>query len=533
MDLLVLDDVIAAAKDSDADNVVFVDDLISIRDLEKEIDRSIQVVSELKRDKAICLDRLILESAWGLDCEWKPGRNYGSENPVATLQLSTSTRAFLVDVQTLCQATSDNREGETEMAILCSVLQKLFQNPDIPILGYGILQDIGKLAASFSHLPCFSQYSSVIDLQSVSNVVYPKVNKQGDMFSLQKMVALLLGKHHDKSEQCSDWSSRPLTGIQVQYAVLDAAVLPLLLRTVMRESSIMKMYNGQFFHVHMTSRSSVRYTFLENDSGPGFVHEVPMGCVKEYMSKKVARQCWPTEMDPPALPRRQLVAEEPMVEEHNRKMKKCYTAIHKKVRNKAPRPKPVKLSAIPGNHDNLPIPGTYMGYTKDSCVKRVVGHNLINSLPEGTYIGFNRRSGVVATENSWILFVNFGGSLTYGKYSTEFAGGGRQLTFSVNPEKYDERSLFEFVSESLERRDAAATTPPKNKIILFARPSTQSKFIFCGLCECSKKTANDGSVDLLLDLVDFEELVVVDENNPSTAFIEMVQARERIFRSLR
>ena len=532
MDLLVLDDVIVA-KDSDTDIVVVVDDLNSIRDLEKEIDRSIQVASESKRDKTICLDSLILESAWGLDCEWKPGRNFGAENPVATLQLSTSTLAFLVDVQTLCQATSENEQGETEMAVLCSVLQKLFQNPDIPLLGYGILQDIGKLAASFSHLPCFSQYSSIIDLQSISNVVYPKGVKQ-DMLSLQKMVAQLLGNYFDKSEQCSDWSSRPLTAEQVRYATLDAAVLPLLLRTMMRESSIMKTYDGQFFHVHMTSRSSVRYTFLENDSGSSFGYDVPMGCVKDYMSKKVARQSWPTEMSPPSLPRRSLVAEEPMVEQPDREMDRRERAILKKADKKAERksrPKPVKLSSIPGMIENLPIPGTHLGYTKDSCVNRVVGHILINSLPERTYIGFNRRSGVVAATNAWILFLNFGGDSTYGRYSNEFTGGGRQLTFSVDPEKYDERSLFEFVSESLE--GDADTTPPENHIILFARPSTKSKFIFCGLCECSQKTPNDrGSVDLLLDLLDFDELVD-DEKNPSTAFIEMVQGRERVFRELR
>jgi prolyl-tRNA editing enzyme YbaK/EbsC (Cys-tRNA(Pro) deacylase) len=531
MDLLVLDDVIAA-KGNDTDNFVVVDDLNSIRELEKEIDRSIGIVIELKRDNTMVLDRLILDSAWGIDCEWKPRRKFESEYNVATLQLSTSTLAFLVDVQTLCQATSEDRQGEAEVAVLCSVLQKLFQNPDIPLLGYGILQDIGKLAASFSHLPCFSQYSSVIDLQSVSGLIHPEVKKQ-NLFSLQKMVALLLGKRLNKSEQCSDWSSRPLTGEQVQYATLDAAVLPFLLRTVMTESSTMKMYDGQFFHVHMTSRSSVRYTFLENDSGPGFVHEVPMGCVKEYMSKKVARQCWPTETEPPALPRRQLVAEEPMVQQRNRKMKPCDSTIQKKVK-KASRPKPVKLLTIPANLENLPIPGIHLDYTKDSCVKRVVGHNLINSLPEGTYIGFNRRSGVVATTNAWILFLNFGGDSTYGKYSTDFAGGGRHLTFSVNPEKVDERSLFEFISEALEG-DAAATPSPKHQILLFARPSTKSKFIFCGLCECSKKTPNDhghDSVDLLLDLVDFEELVG-DERNPPTAFMEMVQARERVFRQLR
>ena len=51
--------------------------------------------------------------------------------------------------------------------------------------------------------------------------------------SLRAMVEYFLGHGLDKTEQVSDWSERPLSDTQKEYAALDAAVAPKLLERVM------------------------------------------------------------------------------------------------------------------------------------------------------------------------------------------------------------------------------------------------------------------------------------------------------------
>ena len=494
---------------------IIVDSLASIRVLESEIDYTIQHAKTLAESEEYTSDEAVIQSIWGLDCEWLPGRNCGKDNPVATLQLSTQRCAFLIDLQCMCQAMhneitcDDSSQTVLEMEF-DRVLTKLFADSNTSLIGFGVLADLGKMAASFSHMPCFQLYNGVIDLQKVSSIVFPK----SDMHltsSLQKTVALIFHKRLLKQQQCSDWTVRPLSPEQVEYGLLDAAVLPYLLNQIITEQSVFERYNGRLFKEHPHLISNIRFTFLQDDSEPSEseVHwDIPMGKRTIMFSKQLARQCWPSSQANPDLPIQRLGASI---------SKKEKAHIQKAGNGK--RPKPVQLRDLAGKLDDLPKIGTVLGYTKDECAHRVVGHEFISNLPENTHIGFNRRSGVSETTNCWLLFCNFGGVF---QTSSGFVKEGEEFRFNLNPKndkaKSSEKSLYDFFAWQ-ELGFTTESNESDRKILLFARGSNKDKYTYCGECKCIESLATDnGSIDLHLSLTNYEEVAKGD-----TFFFELVK----------
>jgi len=384
-------------------------------------------------------------------------------------------------------------------------LLKLFCNPNMPLVGFGVVQDLGKLAASFPNLTCFSKFDSVMDLQSVSSVVYSNKRDRRTMSSLQKMTAALLNKQLDKTQQISNWSHRPLSDEQTCYAMLDAAIIPLLLNTIVEDSEVVTRYNGQFFNTHKNLLSTIRFTPVE-PCEEGFAYEVSFGSIKSVLGKAFARQSWPTKMklddpEPPKLVPCQGIANNASSTPTLSKKERAH--LRKIGGTSRTRPKPIPLKSLAGNLQNLPIPGIFLGYTKESCAFRVVGHELFKSIPEGTYIGFNRRAGVVETSNAWILFCNFGGEKAF----SEFSDNGRKLSFRVSSTAQSGRSS----ESSLYRKMTRKRAEEGKKIILFARESTRTKYMYCGLCSCAEVIPLDSqTASLVLKLEDYEELMNPD-----------------------
>merc|ERR1712194_111727 len=175
------------------------------------------------------------------------------------------------------------------------------------------------------------------------------------------------------------------------------------------------------------------------------------------------------------------------------------------------KPKSIQLCDIAGDLDSLPIPGVTLGYTKDACAMAVIGDERMNNLPERTHIGFNRRSGVAATNNAWLLFCNFGSSDEHRlQSSSDFSGGGQFLTFKLRAVHQDKSSS----EKALYDQTVAHSTKNESRdtILLFARGGTLKQYIYCGSCSCESYTISkeSNSVDLLLELRDYKELVVED-----------------------
>ena len=500
-----------------------VDDEESLKELAKVVDRSVAEVQAKVSLQAELSDEDTVADSWGLDCEWRPKRFAGCETPVATLQLSHSgsRMTFLVDVQNLIQRfVKDPNAAMTGIEeTLSDVLGKIFFHPHIAILTFGGSQDLGKLAASFPHVPCFRICENIIDLHSLSRNVYPGKPKSY-MSSLRKMVALLANKNLDKTNQCSDWEQRPFTASQIDYACLDAAVLPPLLQALICRGPISDIYNGSFLSNHSFLRSTLRMTCFGVPDQSKYkcrlelAYQVSMGSVKEHLYLLMARQVWQTGQEPPEKPallsiEAQLSIANNTSRRNNRKASKCFEEGGKSEikEKKKIKKKVLKLSTLSTDQDRLPTPGQIIGYTKDSCIHTCLGADFVESLGDHTRLGFNRRGGVIDLANAYLIFVNFalqnGALPAHWLYRNDFLENGRQLTFSVNMERPNESAL---ANHSPHIDDEADGSQDNKIILLFARAGTQAKFLFCGKCAIASKTTTDNYANLILELLDYSAL---------------------------
>jgi hypothetical protein len=150
----------------------------------------------------------------GFDAEW------GDDNGVAVLQLSSVSHSVLLDIPAL----GSNEEG-------CKALQatvgKLFAGLTDTryLVGFGCKEDVRRLRDSSysSSVNWFPQKSVEQDLHSLITEASPTLGRKGGQhLGLSRSTESFLGKQLDKAEQCSDWSARPLSPEQREYACLDA-----------------------------------------------------------------------------------------------------------------------------------------------------------------------------------------------------------------------------------------------------------------------------------------------------------------------
>lgn len=469
-------------------------------------------------------DYQLVELSWGLDCEWKPSRDRGREYPVATLQLSSLKRAFVIDLQQLCQP--GVKDGDIVMTEnekkLNGILQKLFTEPCIPIIGFGVGGDITKLAVSFPHLPCFQLIHAVVDLDAVFHNCFPP-SRNRDLRSLQRSVKFLLQKFLDKTEQCSNWQQRPLSDAQIEYAALDAAVLPRLLKKTL---SSFKNNNPSSkvgcFSRHPHLLTSWRTTLLdhqhvESSIAPRSAYDVEQGTIRNLLSLWYVRQTWQTTKEMPSvvvpIPLDiQRAAHIEVKEERAHEPKEKTKAQRKAKRTK----KSLNLASLAV--DTLPTPGNYLGYTKENCILELLASSVLETLEGGCYLGFNRRGGIVKLDNAYLLFVSFGSGSRHGKFakkfSNKFTGHGRYMTFSIDPRKDLDGLFYDFVSVGYHGQETPKL-PVSSRLLLFARPDTGSQYLFCGQCHCIGEEAVGGNIDLLLQLLNFDSL-------ESTPYMDMV-----------
>eukprot|EP00535_Pseudo-nitzschia_heimii_P007369 CAMPEP_0197180700 /NCGR_PEP_ID=MMETSP1423-20130617/5219_1 /TAXON_ID=476441 /ORGANISM="Pseudo-nitzschia heimii, Strain UNC1101" /LENGTH=1221 /DNA_ID=CAMNT_0042630813 /DNA_START=314 /DNA_END=3979 /DNA_ORIENTATION=+ len=536
LDLISIDDVLKSpfneGKSGTESKKILVNDTHTLRSFEKELDKWILELNQELEGGINDEEAILLKYAWGVDCEWKPGPDCGENSPVSTLQLGTQQNAFLIDLQTICHDQKNIEGFELIEGELDRILLKLFRNSNIILAGYGILQDLGKLAASFPQMKSFAEFVSVVDLHSISSVVYSSKFDRKAMSSLQKMTATLLKKRLDKVQQVSDWSRRPLSEEQISYAMLDAAIVPVLLNAIFDDNPVIKSYNGRFFYAHKNVLSTIRFLPVD-PCEDGYAYQIAYGSIKTTLGKAFARQSWPTKMklDPPEPPKLVEMKPNPNGDSSKPFVTKKERAHLRKLGadadgNIPKRPKPIPLKSLAGNLDNLPIPGISLGYTKESCAFRVVGHKLFETIPDGTYIGFNRRSGVAETSNAWVLFCNFGGDKVFSKFSDN----GRKLLFRVNSTsqsgRSSEASLFrQLVTSSLPQ--TGKESQESKTILLFARESTRTKYLYCGFCTCTDVTTLDEhTAGLVLQLEDYERLM--DETlRTSSDFEDLVRSSQR------
>lgn len=149
----------------------------------------------------------------GLDAEWRPDSISQERSPVALLQLAFRRSVFLLDLSTLLA-----EEGLG--AAVADAVRRLLEAPQLFKVGFGLTNDLKRLAECLpGSLP--GGAASVLDLKRLAAAALPGKEPPGGLAGLCRVV---LGRGLDKTEQTSDWASRPLRPAQIAYAAQDAHV---------------------------------------------------------------------------------------------------------------------------------------------------------------------------------------------------------------------------------------------------------------------------------------------------------------------
>jgi len=143
-------------------------------------------------------------------------KNSKSKPTAALLQLASRNDIFLIDMATLSES-SLGREA------LFTSLGSFFDDVNVIKLGFGASNDLSVLARATLpyQLFCTGSPRNLVDLQVEGPKIFPQLKDRG----LKEYSLEFLGKPVDKSEQCSNWSIRPLRQSQMEYAAIDAWVL--------------------------------------------------------------------------------------------------------------------------------------------------------------------------------------------------------------------------------------------------------------------------------------------------------------------
>nr|XP_039249758.1 LOW QUALITY PROTEIN: exonuclease mut-7 homolog [Styela clava] len=185
-----------------------------------------------------CSQKVMKCEVLGVDSEWTPDFIRSGGVSVALLQIASSDCAYLLDVLYFCNS------GENVKTAFADFIRSLFLSKNILKIGFGINEDLRKLATAIPELG--SDMKNTIRVMDLCTAVrhleriYPQVfnfpeetlnSVEVDMpcakkeTGLSKLVHRCLGKPLNKCEQMSDWERRPLRQSQVIYAALDAYVL--------------------------------------------------------------------------------------------------------------------------------------------------------------------------------------------------------------------------------------------------------------------------------------------------------------------
>lgn len=167
-------------------------------------------------DRALAMrDALALESVVGLDAEWVPD----GQSPCCLLQLSGASMAFVIDLFALGAGSS----------ALAQALEAIMLGPAVKA-GCAGASDLGKIGRDYPLLAACANAAPLHDIQHLhaqriardSPGMSEKRARHG--VSLCYLAEKYLGRTLDKTLQVSDFSRRPLSEAQLDYAALDAWV---------------------------------------------------------------------------------------------------------------------------------------------------------------------------------------------------------------------------------------------------------------------------------------------------------------------
>jgi 3'-5' exonuclease len=457
--------------------VVLVDDMKSVKRFANDLSRLLLSLKSPKSSQGspdIDGNGLDTVALVGVDCEWQPSfllQSPRDPQPVLLLQicLHSLKRTYLFDLQTLLRPmmppTQSMDKLEREVS---SALGALFESKRLIKVGFQVVHDLRQCAASYPHIPTLHYYNSVLESSTLGKKAI-RFAGSGDAriatSSLSRLVEQFIGKPLHKQEQCSDWSMRPLTTAQIEYAALDAAVTPIMVDRMIQDLDVRfhweKPQLGRWENDLSFKKVLTSWRFV-------FLHTSDYDVQRKLKAKRVVgdplivSQSWTTGDVPPRLP---------ALPENG--MDGPYTDIWGLVQV------PSALVTIRSTRiDDIidSMIGERVGKSKDKCVEAFLRRPDV--MPAGARLDYPQRSGFVEFRDGVALFVNMpstpGGRFQPRSYPNEWLNDGQVLTWFLRENDWKQGS------SDLAKK--LISSPNKVVVTLFVRLGSTGAFLCCGRC---------------------------------------------------
>jgi prolyl-tRNA editing enzyme YbaK/EbsC (Cys-tRNA(Pro) deacylase) len=473
----------------------------------------------------------------GMDCEWKPNFLAGGESqPVLLLQLCIHPlqEIYLVDLQTLVRPLCQPTESMTDVeAAFAQLMHRLYKTPTLVKVGFQVTNDLQRLAASYRHIaPLRSNITSVLELSRLGMKVLQltrQPNSRVVTASLAKMVEHFVERNLNKNEQVSDWSQRPLSPEQKEYAALDAVVTPYIVERLLEAVGASFVAPSSSLQSSSTSSAVLSSTTVPprmerwgNDATfvPYFqcfrfllLNETERLAIRRWKAKRVVgddsyylvSQTWIAGQNVPNLP---FIPDDGSFDGP-------YSDVQGIVRVPC---HGVTLADDTKDQMLDSMLGCWSANTKDGCLVDLLdlqgdsNNNILGNTIKGANLDFNRRSGFVELANAVVLFVNL-----------PARGDGRGQSRSYPNEWLEDGSILSwFVKENDwqggSTKLAQKMTTGNPTVVLFVRRG-KGPFFCCSRCKVvttwgdrDKQQQQGGDSDqwsivkLFLLLTDFDKL---------------------------
>jgi len=476
----------------------------------------------------------------GIDCEWRPNfllNDRYDPQPVLLLQVSLHSmkQVFLFDLQTLLRPLLAPSEPTNDLETAVSeALGDLWSSGQLIKVGFQVMHDLRRLAASYPHVPAFQTVHAVLEAKRVGKKIMHMTKQRNSRVassSLSRLVERCIGKTLNKDQQCSDWSVRPLSPKQVEYAALDAAVTPILIEQLIGQ------VDARFFDTPQLGRwkddssfkeavTSWRFLFLDTTE-----NTISRAALKKLHALRVVgnpyvvTQTWVSGKDPPRLPSIPSKGGEGP-----------YTDTKGMLRIPA---QMTRIRQDVSAFDQLldAITGERAGRSKERCLSQFLTGKA--ALPEGSILDFKGRSGYVEFEDAVALFVNApsttGRTARPRSYPNEWLENGREMTWFLRENEW-KGGTTKLGKKLLLSQSAGEHSVP---VVLFVRME-KGHFLCCGRCrtnpaverecngngdDCSQASAAAATPEWQLAQLNLE-LLAWDRLNSCEDFLNLVNPPE-------
>ena len=151
-----------------------------------------------------------------------------------------------------------NIEG---MLVLDDILTKVFLDELCIKVGQGLDNDLRELCRSYPQMKAFKEMKATIETNAFIRLLDPEIRQT---LSLKALVKNYLNFNLVKTQQLSNWGTRPLTTNQIHYAACDALVLLRLFDSLSCEAEEVLQFNNKNNNCSETGSNDIAVDFIKS-----------------------------------------------------------------------------------------------------------------------------------------------------------------------------------------------------------------------------------------------------------------------------